>query len=368
LRNNSLNLAHIGQRKDKLNHITKECPEIGSVYEIYAGKFRRYNGESWFVRLFDLKTWYFNIRDFFRLIIGTFQSWRLLGKIKPRVIFVKGGFVGVPVGFAARIRGIPYVTHDSDAMISLANKLISSHATLHLTAMPPEYYEGYEQEKTIQVGIPIRSVFKKIDNSAQNKAKTDLGYKIEDNLILVMGGGLGSRKINKAVIESANQILDNANTKLILITGYKLLGESEKYLQNRIDHTKAGLIKLIPFSKEIEKLGAAADLIVMRAGATNLAEFSAQGKACILVPNPLLTGGHQLKNTVVYKSNGAVIEIAEENLATEIAPVVKDLFTNPDKLVALSKKISQHYITDSSKKIADQLFEIAKFENSRTEG
>ena len=92
-------LIYVGQTGDKLGDIPANDPNIDVVYTIRAGKLRRYHGEG-LKQLLDLLTWFKNIRDFFYLLIGMVQSRRLLKRLQPDIIFIKGGFVGVPIGLA----------------------------------------------------------------------------------------------------------------------------------------------------------------------------------------------------------------------------------------------------------------------------
>src|SRR5438046_1939033 len=102
-------IVYVGQRGDLLGDIPQKHPAIDEVRTIWAGKFRRYHGEGW-KQLLDVATLLRNLRDFFYVIIGFWQSRHLLKELQPAVIFIKGGFVGVPVGLAAATKHIPYIT------------------------------------------------------------------------------------------------------------------------------------------------------------------------------------------------------------------------------------------------------------------
>ncbi len=356
--NPKIKIAHIGQKQDTLNEIVKSSNAIDDFHEINAGKYRRYNGESWFQKITDIKTILLNIRDFFRLILGIYQAWKLLGEIKPKIIFMKGGYVGVPVGLAAKWRKIDYITHDSDAMISLANKIISSGASLHLVAANPAVYLGYDREKTVQVGVPIRAEFKKVDDKIKNSCRNKLNLPIDSKVILVVGGGLGARNINNAFIKGAEKILESDSNIVILhISGGKLYDEvkgmyaglGDKQLQNRI--------QIISFSERVYDLSAAADLIITRAGATNIAEFSVQGKACIVVPNPLLSGGHQLKNAVELEKNSAAIIINESELNSSLTDKVLDVIEDNRRIAQLETELNKLSFVDAAARVAEILYE-----------
>lgn len=143
-------IIYIGQQGDTFGTVVAEHELIDEVHTIAAGKFRRYHSEG-LKQLLDLKTMWLNLRDGFRVVKGLVQSYRLLGDLKPDMVFCKGGFVGVPVGLSAALRHIPYVTHDSDAIPGLANRVIAKWAALHAVALDPSLYP-YPVERTVNVG------------------------------------------------------------------------------------------------------------------------------------------------------------------------------------------------------------------------
>lgn len=223
---------------------------------------------------------------------------------RPDVVFTKGGYVCLPVGYAARILGIPLVIHDSDAHPGLTNRLLSKFAKDIGTGAPLEYY-NYPSEKTKYVGIPISAEFKRVSKSKQKALKYEWAVSDDKPLLLITGGGLGATRINDAVVKNLDKFLKHFN--LVLISGSfqydelkSLTPRNDKYFQ------------LYPFVSEgMPKLMASADIVVTRAGATSILELAALAKPTVIVPNGRLTGGHQLKNAKVYKDAEAVVVVEE---------------------------------------------------------
>lgn len=308
-------IVYIGQKGDGLGDIMKDNPLFDAVYTIHAGKFRRYHGEGW-KQILDVATMYKNARDFFLVLAGLVESWRLLGTLQPRVILCKGGFVGVPVGFAAAARRIPYVTHDSDSLPGLANRLIARSARIHAVALPKEIY-AYPQAKTITVGVPVQKHFKYVTKQIKEAARQKLGVPSGAKVLFVIGGGLGAIRINRAVTDGAKQLFRSI-PKLYI---YHVAGRGDEAATNAaytsvLTEEERRRVQVLGFTSEVAQLSAAADVAITRAGATNMAEFAQQGKACIVVPNPVLTGGHQLKNASVYYKADAAVVLLEADLGT----------------------------------------------------
>ncbi len=354
----SIKVIHIGQKNEGLQDLVKNS-KIDESYGISAGKFRRYHRESFFSRITDVKTLFYNVRDFFRFFVGIVQAWRLIGRLKPDSIFLKGGFVGVPVGIAARLRKIPYITHDSDAIPGLANRLSAGKAVYNTTALPTNNYP-YNQSKSIQVGIPLQPEYKIVSEKDKLRYKKNLDLNPSHPVVIVVGGGLGAQKVNRGVVQASHQILEDIpNITLIHLTGKKLYEETKELYLKAL--TKKGFrqVKLIDFSTELYKLTSAADLIISRAGATNMAEFAAQAKACIVIPNPVLTGGQQLRNADIYKKNNAAI-IMDEDRLEGLSDQVEHLLNNSDILKKLGIALNKLSVDNAAGKIADILVDIAK--------
>lgn len=278
-----------------------------AVRRIHAGKFRRYHKVSIWRQLSDIPTLIMNLRDVFMTFAGFCQALWLLMGFKPDVVFTKGGFVCVPVGLAARLLHIPLVIHDSDAHPGLANRILSRWAASIATGSPVEHYP-YPREKTHYVGIPVDPAFQPVDGTKQRALKAELGFHdLTKPLIVVTGGGLGARTINHAVVSIAPQLVEHAS--IYHITGTATYDEVMAHAPELIDY------QIVPFvSTGMAPVLGAADIVVSRVGATTMQELAALAKAVVMVPNPYLTGGHQLKNALVYEQADAAVTVDEQEL------------------------------------------------------
>ena len=322
-----------------------------------AGKFRRYHGEG-FRQLLDLKTILKNIRDILFVVVGFFQAWLLLKKLKPDIIFVKGGFVGVPVGLAAAVHGMPYITHDSDALPGLANRIISRWAIIHTVALPKEVYK-YPQNKTITVGVPIQSNYQLVNSDIQTKYRTEIGFGEYKKILLVTGGGLGAHRLNMSVADIIPALMQEFQDLAIVHTvGRGNETKMRETYERRLSHSDLSRVKVEGYLTDLFRYSAAADVIIARAGATNLAEFAVQGKACVIVPNPQLTGGHQLKNADYLAEQKAIVVVTEQSLGSNnnaLKEVVETLLDDEVLRNKLGSNLLNFAQTDSAALLAQLL-------------
>lgn len=305
-------LIYIGETGGKFFDLAKQSGVIDESYAVSAGKFRRYNSRSFLAHLFDIKTNVLNVRDLIRLALGMGQSKRLLKRIKPDVVFIKGGFVGVPVGKASAKLGIPYITHDSDTVPGLANRLISKNAFLHTVGMPKEFY-SYPPDKTEVVGIPLTPEFTKVNDNLLQQYRNYLNVPLKAEVVFITGGSQGAHRLNSYMSLIAEDLLTkNPNLYIMHQAGKGELGVYS-HLNPELQHR----VKVYEFIDDLYRYSGAADLVIARAGASTIAELALQEKAVILVPNPYLTGGHQLVNASHLTESGAVKVIHEETLNTD---------------------------------------------------
>jgi UDP-N-acetylglucosamine--N-acetylmuramyl-(pentapeptide) pyrophosphoryl-undecaprenol N-acetylglucosamine transferase len=335
--------------------IVKNSPLEIKLKRIYAGKLRRYHKVSLVRQLFDVPMFLKNVRDMFLVGVGWLQSILFLAKTKPDVVFTKGGFVCLPVGLAARLLRIPLVIHDSDAHPGLTNRLLAGSAKVIATGAPVENYP-YPEGRTHYVGIPVGREFRPLTAKQQQICKAELGlHDTKKPLLVVTGGGLGSRNINHAVVTIAPQLLDKI--AILHITGQANYQEVSEKAPEHIDY----MIK--PFLPEgLATAFGAADVVITRAGATTMIELASMGKPTIIVPHPHLTGGHQLKNAEVYEKANAAVVLQEEDIILDQRVLLKalaDLFAHIDKRRALARNLHRFSKPEAALDLAALIVEAA---------
>jgi UDP-N-acetylglucosamine--N-acetylmuramyl-(pentapeptide) pyrophosphoryl-undecaprenol N-acetylglucosamine transferase len=355
-------ITYIGQKGDRFGEVVAAHELIDEVYTISAGKFRRYHGEG-IGQLLDFKTVWLNLRDMFRVLTGCVQAWRLLGRLHPDAVFCKGGFVGVPVGFAAALRRVPYITHDSDAIPGLANRIISRWAAGHAVALDPKLYP-YPAKKTKNVGVPVASVYTVVTPERQAAARKSLKLSEYKQIILITGGGLGAARLNHASVLAVPKLLETYPGLVVVhTTGAAHETAVAEAYDAVLPSAARKRVFVIGYTTELYAYSAAADVVVARGGATNFAELAAQAKPCIIVPNPLLAGGHQLKNAAAYEAKRAVITIDETKLTNNhelLVNALTRLLDSPDRRKELSERIAAFARPDAAKELAQFILTTVK--------
>lgn len=277
-------------------------------YGISSGKFRRYR--SWK-----------NLTDPFRVLHGFFQARRLLGRIRPNVVFSKGGFVSVPVVMAAKTRHIPVIIHESDLTPGLANKLAMPSAT-KVCCNFPETLPYLPKEKAVLTGSPIRQELLLGNKQA---AKDFCGFTGDLPILMVMGGSIGSVYINNAIRGCIDTLL--TKYQIIHLCGKGNIDESLK--------DKKGYAQFEYISENLPDLFAAADLVVARAGANSICELLALHKPNILIPlSRNASRGDQILNANSFAKQGFSVVLEEEEVTSEsLMATIDDVMAHRSKYI-----------------------------------
>ena len=339
-------IIFVTERGGKFTNIIYKHDKNAEVKQIWAGKLRRYHGVSVWKQVLDINTIALNLRDIVLLAIGSVESAYLILTKRPNVIFVKGGFVSLPVGTVATILRKPYITHDSDTLPSLTNKMIGRGAKLNLMALTT-HSKNYDPKKIRKVGVPIDSSFRPADQQTIALIKKKLGVKQDSTVLLVVGGSIGADRLNKAVYEASLELLAK-NPSLYII---HQIGSGQD--NGSAQHER---LRTVSFIDNMSEYGAISDIVISIAGATAISEFATLQKPLILVPNPHLTSGHQLENAdLLAKANACIVIDESPDLAVDIIAQTQGLLDNTSLRKDLSGKIKQFSSDKSAREIANIL-------------
>lgn len=339
------------------------------VRKVFSGKFRRYHG----LKLKD----YFDqgARTFFDVVFGNIGSvvgfsmgcvqsfCRLISKKRrPDVVFLKGGFVGLPVGLVAGFLKIPYVLHESDAVFGLTNRILMKKAVKIATGVPVELDKYSEDiaKKIEWVGIPVAPEFAPVSDTIKNNLKRELGFNSRKKLVVVTGGSQGSEHLNLAISQILEKLLEKASVGLVAGRKYYddmlELKEFEKWNKAKLDSD----FRMWNFSPKMSEILGAADLVVSRAGATTITELAALEKSVILVPFEKLPGGHQTKNAERLHASGAVEMILDGKMMEKpelLLNKIINLLEDDEKRGMLAKKLHELSKPDASRRMMEIIVE-----------
>ena len=293
---------------------------------IRAGKLRR--------RARNLSTLWLNMRDLLLTLIGTYEAFRVLRKFKPDVIFLKGGFVCLPVGLAAHLLRLPYVIHESDIHPGLTNRILSRWATKIAVGFPVKHYHDFDLSRLVFTGTPVRPQL-----LSAHRLEGLAAFKLDSSLpvILVTGGSQGARQINDVVVAALPELLERY--QVIHQTGE---GEIEriKFAVSRLKLPLRNRYRPVAFLlSEMPSALAAADLLIARAGAQTIAEAAILGKPTVLIPN-YQSAAHQQENAKVLSRAGAArvldgSKLTPQRLVGEVTRILDD----PKEQAALERGI-----------------------------
>lgn len=299
---------YIGSREGiEKEIIGNSFPDV-PYYAISSGKFRRY---------FSMK----NFTDPFRVIGGVMQAFNIIRKVKPTVIFSKGGFVSVPVVIAAKIANVPVVVHESDVTPGLANKLAQPFAS-HVFTVFKETLKHLPADKATCTGSIIRS---QLFEGNRERGLEMCGFDTSKKVLLVMGGSLGSVVVNEAVRANLDYLQESFH--IIHLCGK---GNVDESLVGR-----EGYYQFEYVTTELPDLLYAADYIVSRAGSNSIFEFLALHKPMLLIPlSAAKSRGDQILNANLFKRQNFAHVIQEEELTNEsFKQAVDDLIAHQEPMI-----------------------------------
>jgi len=241
-----------------------------------------------------------------KVVVSFLKARKIIKKFKPDVVIGFGGYASGPIMMAANNMKVPSVIQEQNSYAGLANKRMSKKAKKICVA-----YEGMERyfdaRKIVMTGNPVR---KDIINVEAKKEKALLHFGLDKNkkTILVLGGSLGARTINDAIIKNISKITDT-DVQLIWQTGKFYYEEMKHKLKDNASKN----IRMRAFINEMDLAYAAADVVVSRAGALSISELCLAKKPVILVPSPNVAEDHQTKNaTALVKKDAAKIIVDKD--------------------------------------------------------
>lgn len=279
---------------------------------------------------------------------------KIIKEFKPDVVVGTGGYVCAPVLYAAHGLKIPTVVHEQNVFPGMTVKMAAGYVDCVATAFDDmnKYVSEKVREKCVLTGNPLRE---NLFDLSYSDAREKLGIG-DETFIVTVGGSLGARTINNALVDIVNNI-DAENVKILGGTGERFYDE----VMGALNKEKLGKnIEVVPYIYNMNEVLLAADLIVSRSGAVTVSELCALGRPAILIPSPNVTHNHQEYNANSVASRGGAIMIPERDLdKVSVSETVNELLKNRQKLDEMSQKAKAMAIADGTKRICDIVAKLA---------
>ncbi len=301
------------------------------------------------------------LRGAWRTLRGSRQALHILDAFKPQVVFLTGGFVGVPVAIAAWLRRVPSVVYLPDIEPGYALRLMAHLATR--VAVTAEQSAAFiPSQKMVVTGYPVRDVFKTVSRAS---ARQQFGLSGADRVVLIYGGSKGARSINHAVLAALPDLL--ALAAVIHITGKADWAEVSAARARLGEEQRRRYLVFDYLHDEMASAMAAADLAVCRAGASVLGELPCLGLPAILVPYPY-AWRYQRINASYLAERGAAVMLQDDQLLdrqTGLLPWVRALLNSPDRLAAMRHAAQQTGHRNGAERIASLLLTVSQAHDQR---
>lgn len=267
---------------------------------------------------------------------GFAESLKILWLYKPNAVFLTGGYVSLPIGFAAKILGIKIIMLEQNVLPGIVTRIVSKISANTILS----FKESLKYIKGIVIGNPVR---KRITALAGDSRKNDSG----DINVLIIGGSQGAKSINLLIAKALDEFIGK-HLNIFHIIGNRDFNE----LMSKINLQKYPFYHPASYMYNIEECLRDADLIVSRAGATAIAEFLCLGIPSILIPFPYSAEKHQDINAETIAKNGAGIVLYENDL-DKLPSLLIQTAQNKGLLIKLSKNAESIYNKNSAKEIVD---------------
>lgn len=298
---------------------------------------------------FERKNLMKNVSVGLKLVKSLRQAKQIVKDFKPNVVIGVGGYASAPVLRAAITQNIPTLLQEQNSYAGMTNKWLGRRANTICVA-----YEGMEKffpkEKIVLTGNPCRQ---DLEITSEKVVEACDFFKLDATkpTILMLGGSLGARTLNSSIVRSFPEIKDQ-DTQVIWQCG-------KYYYKEMMELSIAGKIppnvKLYDFVSRMDLAYSIADLVISRAGAGSISEFSLLGKPVILVPSPNVAEDHQTQNALALVQKNAAILVADDTAEQQLFSIALNLVQNPAKLIELSSNIILHAQHNSANRIVDEI-------------
>ena len=299
---------------------------------------------------FDRKHLLRNIKVVARLLKSMNMARNILKDFKPDIAIGVGGYASGPMLKEAQKQGIPTLLQEQNSYAGVTNKLLAAKADRICVA-----YEGMErffpQDKIVLTGNPVRRNLLEC-GATPEQARQAVGVDPNRKTILIVGGSLGARTINNAIISGLQQIGEASyNVQVLWQTG-KIY---DRQCREALEASGVKNVSQMAFISNMDMAYRAADLVVSRAGASSISELQLLGKPAILVPSPNVAEDHQTKNALALSTRDAAIMVTDADASALLVDTMLKTVTDDALLTSLGDNVSKMALRDAAERIVDEV-------------
>ncbi|MUP46724.1 undecaprenyldiphospho-muramoylpentapeptide beta-N-acetylglucosaminyltransferase [Gramella sp. BOM4] len=291
-------------------------------------------------RSFSLKNFAFP----FKLMSSLSKSRKIIKRFTPDVVIGTGGFASGPLLRVAISKGIPTLIQEQNSIPGITNRILAKYADT-ICAAYEKVKNVFPAEKTIITGNPVRQDLLNV-NELREEAIQHFNLSKDRKTVLVLGGSLGARRINK-LVETYLKKFEQENVQLIWQIG-KLYYEEYKKYESKNVRTKE-------FINRMDLAYAAADVIISRAGAGSVSELCIVGKPVVFIPSPNVAENHQAKNAMAVTEHDAGLTITEDELTETFDPCFFSLLEDEKRLARFASNIKKLALPNATSDIVDEV-------------
>lgn len=289
----------------------------------------------------------------FKLLKSLRMASAIVKDFRPDAVVGVGGYASGPVLYAAQKKKIATLVQEQNSYAGLTNKLLAKRAKSICVAYPG-MEKFFPAEKIKLTGNPVRKDILDLSGKKES-AFRQFGLASDRKIVLVLGGSLGARTLNQAVLK---------DMELLEAEGYQVLWQCGKFyfkeMRSALEQSKLTHIHLREFIREMDLAYAAADVIVSRAGALSVSELSLVGKPVIFIPSPNVAEDHQTKNAMTYVSRGAAVLLEDSKAVGQLKNNVDQLMQQPELGRALGENMRKLAKPDAANAIVNELEKLVK--------
>ncbi len=282
-----------------------------------------------------------------KLFVSLVQSLMISFRFKPQVAIGTGAYVSGPALWGASVMGARLVLMEQNSYPGLTNRLLEKKAERIFVSFEESKKYFRDPNKVVNSGNPVRNSIKL---HGREHALSKFELRNDKKTLVVVGGSLGARSINSAIANNLDGLKQ---------LGIQIIWQTGDYYYDDYKNLNSKQVKVRKYFEDVSIVYSAADLLLVRAGATTIAEVSSIGLPVVFVPSPNVADDHQTKNAKVISDADAAVLIKDEELESKIVMTIRGLIFDKDRLEKFCSNIKLFAKPNASEVVAKEILKIA---------